>query len=152
MQEEMRRPPRTPHGVRASPFDVGAVPPARWLSGIGALVLLVSLFMEWYSGNGYPQNGWDAFDGDKLVGLFAVVAIAAIGLDLLEIDLGLPVTTGQLLALCGGLSLFVVVLRLIDLSHRGNGLYLAFLAALALTAGGVLEARGSTPAAPRRVR
>ena len=144
----MRRPPRTSQRVQRSPFDVGSVPTARWLATGGALVLLVSLFLEWYSGNGYSQNGWDAFDGDKLVGLFAVVAIAANGLDLFEVQLGLPLATPQLLALCGGLSLFVVLLRVIDLSHRGNGLYLAFLAALALTAGGVLEARA--PVRPAR--
>jgi hypothetical protein len=130
--------------VPASRFDAASVPPARWLASGGALVLLVSLFLEWYSGNGYAQSGWDAFDGDKLVALFAVAALVAIALDVFEIDLDLPATTGRLLTLCGGLSLFVVVLRLIDLSHRGNGLYLALLASAALLAGGVLETRAGT--------
>ena len=149
----MRRPPRSPHGVQAGPFDIGSVPRGRLLAGGGALVLPVSLFLEWYSGNGYPQSGWDAFAGDKLVGLFAVAAIVAIALDLFGVDVDLPLGTARVLVLCGALSLFVVVLRLIDLSHRGNGLYLALLASAALAAGGLMEQRdGARPASERARR
>jgi hypothetical protein len=134
--------------VDTSRFDVASVAPARLLASGGALVLLVSLFLEWYSGNGYSQSGWDAFDGDKLIALFAVAALAVIGLDAFGIEAGLPADTGRLLALLGGLSLFIVVLRLIDLSHRGNGLYLALLASAAVTAGGLRESRDGARSRP----
>jgi hypothetical protein len=120
-------------------FDPATVPLSRWLSGGGALVLLISLFLSWFDTDGYAQTGWDAFDGDRLIALFAVVAIVLVGLDLFGAVLRLPVDPALVLIGCGGLSLFVVVLRLIDLSHFEAGIYVAFLAAAVLTAGGWLE-------------
>ena len=38
-------------------------------------MLLISLFLDWFGAGGYSETGWDAFDGDKLVGLFALVAL-----------------------------------------------------------------------------
>jgi hypothetical protein len=113
-------------------FDPAAVPRSRWLAGGGALVLLVSLFLDWFGENGYSQTGWDAYDGDRLIALLAVVAIVVVGLDVFDV---------QVRFTCGSLSLFVVVLRLIDLSGFGPGIYLAFLASAALTAGGWIELR-----------
>jgi hypothetical protein len=130
-----------PTRVGQRSFDPQTVPLSRWLAGGGALVLLVSLFLSWFDTNGYSQTGWDAFDGDRLIGLFALVAIALVGLDLFGAVLRLPVDPAQLLLGCGGLSLFIVVLRLIDLSGFQPGIYLAFVAAAALTAGGWLELR-----------
>jgi hypothetical protein len=122
-------------------FDPATVPRSRWLAGGGALVLLVSLFLDWFGTNGYSQTGWDAFDGDRLIGLFAVVAIAVVGLDVFDVRLRLPVDEARVLVTCGGLSLFIVVLRLIDLSDFKLGIYVAFLASAALTAGGWIELR-----------
>jgi hypothetical protein len=120
-------------------FDSASVPPSRWLAGGGALALLISLFLDWFGVDGYSQTGWDAFTGDKLIGLFAVVAIVLVGLDLFGAALELPVDPAQLLLGCGALSLLIVVLRLIDLSHFKVGIFVALLAAAALTAGGWLE-------------
>jgi hypothetical protein len=122
-------------------FDPATVPRSRWLAGGGALVLLVSLFLDWFGANGYSQTGWDAFDGDRLIGLFAVVAIAVVGLDVFDLGLRLPVGAAGVLFACGALSWFIVVLRLIDLSDFKLGIYVAFLASAALTAGGWIELR-----------
>jgi hypothetical protein len=122
-------------------FDPATVPRSRWLAGGGALVLLVSLFLDWFGANGYSQTGWDAFDGDRLVGVFAVVAIAIVGLDVFDVRLRLPVDEARVLVTCGGLSWFIVVLRLIDLSDFQLGIYVAFLASAALTAGGWIQLR-----------
>jgi hypothetical protein len=122
-------------------FDPKTVPLSLWLAGGGALALLVSLFLSWFGTNGYTQTGWDAFDGDRLIALFALVAIALVGLDLFDRPVRLPIDPALVLTGCGGLSLFIVVLRLIDLSGFKAGIYVAFLAAAALTAGGWLELR-----------
>ena len=123
-------------------FDPATVPPGRWLAGGGALALLVSLFLDWFGANGYSQTGWDAFDGDRLIGLFAVVALAVVGLEVFAVRVRLPVDEASILLACGGLSLFIVVLRLIDLSGFEVGIYVAFLASAALAAGGWIELRG----------
>jgi hypothetical protein len=122
-------------------FDPGSVPTSRWLAGGGALVLLISLFLDWFGAGGYSQTGWDALDGDKLVGLFAIVALLLIGLELFDARISLPVEPSLVVLACGALSLMIIVLRFIDLSGFKFGIYVAFLAAAALTAGGWLEQR-----------
>jgi hypothetical protein len=122
-------------------FDPASVPPSRWLAGGGALVLLISLFLDWFGAGGYSQTGWDALDGDKLVGLFAIVALLLIGLELFDARISLPVEPSLVVLACGALSLMIIVLRFIDLSGFKFGIYVAFLAAAALTVGGWLEQR-----------
>jgi hypothetical protein len=127
--------------MRQRSFDPARVPPSRWLAGGGALALLISLFLDWFGSNGYSQTGWDAFAGDKLIGLFAVIAIVLVGLDLFDTSVELPIAPAQLMLGCGALSLLIVVLRLIDLSHFKPGIFVALLAAAALTTGGWLAGR-----------
>jgi hypothetical protein len=122
-------------------FDPASGPPSRWLAGGGALVLLISLFLDWFGSGGYSQTGWDALDGDKLVGLFAIVALLLIGLELFDARISLPVEPSLVVLACGALSLMIIVLRFIDLSGFKFGIYVAFLAAAALTVGGWLEQR-----------
>jgi hypothetical protein len=125
--------------VRQRSFDPASVPTSRWLQAGGALILLVSLFLDWFGSAGYSQSGWDALDGDKLVGLFALVALILVGLELFGATVSLPVEPSLVMLGCGGLSLMIIVLRFIDLSGFEYGIYVAFLAALALTVGGWLE-------------
>jgi hypothetical protein len=120
-------------------FDPATVPASRWLAGGGALVLLISLFLDWFGGGGYSETGWDALDGDKLVGLFALVALVLVGLELFGATISLPVEPALVVLGCGALSLLIIVLRFIDLSGFKYGIFVAFLAAAALTVGGWLE-------------
>ena len=120
-------------------FDPATVPSSRWLAGGGALVLLISLFLDWFGAGGYSETGWDALDGDKLVGLFALVALVLIGLEMFGATLSLPVDPSLVVLACGALSLMIIVLRFIDLSNFKYGIFIALLAAIALTVGGWLE-------------
>ncbi len=120
-------------------FDPATVPSSRWLAGGGALVLLISLFLDWFGAGGYSETGWDALDGDKLVGLFALVALVLIGLEMFGATLSLPVDPSLVVLACGALSLMIIVLRFIDLSNFEYGIFIALLAAVALTVGGWLE-------------
>ncbi len=122
-------------------FDPATVPTSRWLAGAGALVLLISLFLDWFSAGGYALTGWDALDGDKLIGVFALVALMLIGLELFGAAISLAVDPALVVLGCGALSLLIIILRFIDLSGFDYGIYVAFLAAAALTAGGWLELR-----------
>ena len=120
-------------------FDPATVPTGRWLAGGGALLLLISLFLDWFGAGGYSQTVWDAFDGDKLVGLFALVALLVIGLELFGARLSLPIEPALVVLGCGALSLMIIVLRFIDLSGFEYGIFVACVAAAALTIGGWLE-------------
>jgi hypothetical protein len=122
-------------------FDPATVPPGRWLAGGGALVLLISLFLDWFGAGGYSETGWDAYEGDKLVGVFALVALVLIGLELFGARLSLAVEPALVVLACGLLSLLIIILRFIDLSGFEYGIYVALLGAAALTAGGWLEQR-----------
>jgi hypothetical protein len=122
-------------------FDPASVPSSRWLAGCGALVLLVSLFLNWFGAGGYSETGWDAYGGDKLVGVFALVALVLIGLELFGARISLAVEPASIVLACGVLSLLIIMLRFIDLSDFEYGIYVAFLAAAALTTGGWLEQR-----------
>ena len=102
-------------------------------------MLLISLFLDWFGAGGYSETGWDAFDGDKLVGLFALIALLVIGLELFGARLSLPVEPALVVLGCGALSLMIIVLRFIDLSGFKYGIFVAFVAAVALTIGGWLE-------------
>jgi hypothetical protein len=135
---------RTPYGTTAA-FDIAAQPAGRLLAGAGAAVLLVSLFLRWFSDEGFAQSGWDAHDGDKLVGLFAVAALVVVGLEVFGSELALPLERADVLAACGALSLLVVVLRLVDQSRFGPGIWLALVASTALMAGGLLERAAARP-------
>jgi hypothetical protein len=145
---EISRRSRRPYGTSPA-FDIAAQPAGRLLAGAGAAVLLVSLFLRWFSDRGYAQSGWDAHDGDKLVALFAVAALAVVGLEVFGSELALPLERADLLAGAGALSLLVVVLRLLDQSQFGPGIWLALAASAALTAGGLLERRATRPRARR---
>jgi hypothetical protein len=127
--------------VNQRSFDPANVPTSRWLAAAGALVLLISLFLDWFGAGGYSETGWDALDGDKLIGIFALVALVLIGLELFGATLSLPVEPALVVLGCGALSLLIIVLRFIDLSGFKYGIYVAFLAAAALTVGGWLEQR-----------
>ena len=37
-------------------FDPATVPSSRWLAGGGALVLLISLFLDWFGAGGYSER------------------------------------------------------------------------------------------------
>jgi hypothetical protein len=115
-------------------YEVGPI-----LVALGAALLLVSLFLDWYG----PRNAWEAFEVVDV--LLAVLAVAA-----------LAVTLGQLAADSGSgerrrvpaIVVAVAVLVAAELVDppptAGNealeqGAWLAFAAALAMVAGAVLS-------------
>jgi hypothetical protein len=115
-------------------FEIGPL-----LVAVAALVLLVSLFLEWYAG----QTAWDAFEvADVMLALFAVLAlVAAAGLiapELAYLDRGvLPaaaiaatvLTTAEILSPPPGLGG----------ADPEAGAWIAFAASLVMLAGTVLS-------------
>jgi hypothetical protein len=132
-------------------FDASSVKRSTWIAGGGAVVLLISVFFSWWkvtatalgitiSGS---ANGWDTGALGKLVFLVALVAIALVLIDHMQVDVTqMPIPVSLALLGCGALSVLLVLLRFIDTPSHVDwawGLYLALIAALVLTYGGWLK-------------
>jgi hypothetical protein len=110
------------------------------LVAIGAVLLLLSLFLAWYEPG---IEGWDAFEVWDLV--LAGLAIAALVAVAARMGFGPPRPDSWLLA-PGAVTFLVVVASLLDhppaADGPGNdpttGIWVAFVAALLMTAGAVL--------------
>jgi peptidoglycan/LPS O-acetylase OafA/YrhL len=111
-------------------FDLG-----RALLAVGATLLLVSLFVDWYD-NG--QNGWEVFEALDLVlaGIAAGAVYAAIRADVLP---------GTLPGALAGAALVIVAVQLIDAPPAAGdgspaaGAWLALAGSLLMCAGALLS-------------
>jgi hypothetical protein len=153
----------------AAGFDFAAVPRSVWISAGGALVLLISVFFNWYTataslslpgGAGSVSrsasgNGWDSGDGAKLVFLLALVILAVWAVDLFADNVTLPFPASWVALVLGAVALLVCVIKFFskpggpDLTSFGGtlhfsvsvawGLYVAILAAIAVVVGAYLQ-------------
>ncbi len=130
------------------------------IAGIAGIVLLISLWLAWYSGakvNGIEvpgagsASGWEALSLiDIIVFITAVVAIASAFLAANEGDAGLPVALSAVVTALGALSVLLILFRIIDVPTgdipdgvdvsigRGFGIFVALIAAAGVTYGGYL--------------
>jgi hypothetical protein len=141
-------------------FDTTRVRLGELIAGGSGLVLIISLFLNWYSvsaKNAFVDisqgvSGWDAL---SLIDLLCLVvgglAIAvAVGRAANMIPRQLPASPGFILLVAGGIALLFVLFRLISIPDGGAGnlpgvdvgrsigVFLAFLAAAGVTLGGWL--------------
>jgi hypothetical protein len=97
------------------------------ISGISAIVLLLAVFLDWYSvtvslsGAGVSglsrsasASGWDTTDVAKLVALLALVAIAAWAIEFFVKDITLPVPALMIAGGAGAVSALLVLFRIIE--------------------------------------
>jgi hypothetical protein len=109
------------------------IPRSVLVSGIGAIVLLVSVFLNWYSatvsvsgglagfgGRSASASGWDTTDVAKLVALLALVAIAAWAIELFVPDVTLPVPAWMIAGGAGALAVLLVLFRIISKPHGAH--------------------------------
>ena len=151
-------------------LDLSAVPRSVWVSAGGALILLISVFMNWYSvevkglgslGAAGSASGWDATDLAKLVALLALVALAAWAVELFAPTVRLPYPAWMIAGASGTVAALLVLIRIVnkpgpDLPSGSPvsigtsfGIWLALLAALAVVAGAYMrrqEKPAPTPA------
>jgi hypothetical protein len=145
---EPGRPPRD-RALRGAPDGLwGAGDRITWIAG---LVLALSTFMDWYAGSGVGVKlaviGWHTGVLGKIVFFigFAVVAIVV----LREAGMGLPASVPESLVVLalGAVATVFVLIRIISIPDsvlpadaRGIGIWISLLAALAVIAGGLLQA------------
>lgn len=119
----------------------------------GGIAYLIFMFLPWYGLAGGSNNGWDYFLGGVIPLLLIVIMVAHVILTRFSPDTSLPdlpLPWGQVHLIAGAAAAIIVLLRLligssidagivdVDLD-REYGLFLAFLASLAVAAGGWLK-------------
>jgi hypothetical protein len=138
-----------------STFDPAAVSRGTWVAAGGALVLLISVFLEWYNasvsggfgGISVGGSGWKSTDVAKLVALLAVAALVVVGLELFATNVTMPYPSSLILIGIGGLSTLLVLFKLIDKPDAPSpiniglsyGIFVSLIAAIAIAVGGYLK-------------
>jgi hypothetical protein len=125
-----------------TPSDVRTIEAGALLIGLGAILLLVSLFLEWYQPG---LEAWSVFEvWDLVLALLAVGALVAIGG---RLGYGAPRPDSWLIGTAGA-ALVIVVYAILDPppataglpdGDPATGLWLALLGSVLMTAGAVLS-------------
>lgn len=126
-----------------------------WLTALAGLVLLVSLFLPWYSAGGRSATGWEWFT--VIDAIFAVAALAGIALlvaTATQRTAAVPQAVASTIAPVLLVAAVLAVVRLLNLpgdaDTRDAGVWIGTIAALALFAFDVKSMRDkSFPAAMR---
>jgi hypothetical protein len=121
-------PGRKSYTIGGQTLSLGAL-----VSLISAVVLLISVFFDWYSAkvsiNGVPGfsgstsasvSGWDATDIAKLVFLLALVAGAALVVGMFVPTVNLPWPAWMISGVCGGVAVILVLYRIISKPHQDD--------------------------------
>jgi len=127
-------------------MDLRRLRSGEWIAGVSGLVLLVALFLPWYSDDGGSRTGWQSLGALDVV--LAVVALAAIAIPIvtaLERVPAVPLAHESLTTLAGVVALLLVLIRVLNMpdwaSGREWGLWLALAATLGVVVGGLLAMR-----------
>src|SRR3954464_9227105 len=129
------------------------------IAAASGVVLFISLFLEWYSvsaKNAFASisrggSGWEALSGiDILLFLISLVVVGIALAKAANVVPRLPVTTGFITLVLGGIALLLVLYRIISVPDVGTfpgvsldvsrsfGIFVAFIAAAGVTVGGWL--------------
>jgi len=130
------------------------------VAGVGGVVLLVVMFLDWYSAGGSATfqgqdidislgfNAWQAFSiTDLILALTALSGIALAVLTASRRSPALPVALSVITTTLGALATLLVFYRILnqpgpnDFVEVKFGAFLGFLAVLAVAAGGYLSMR-----------
>jgi hypothetical protein len=128
-----------------------------WIAVGGAVVLLIAPFLDWYSVSVGPfsvsYGGTKATDVAWLVFLCAVVALVALGIEVLSPQTTLPVGTSQIVLGAGAVAALLVLFRIVSKpgGYSGIGLaygiWVALIAAIVTAVAGYLRMRDEGVAA-----
>jgi hypothetical protein len=118
-----------------------------WVAG---LVLAVSAFTGWYSGEGdftLSVTGWHTGIVGKLVFFVGLAVVLVVALRRSGVDLPAAVPESLLIVALGSLATILVLVRVISVPEeflpaegRGIGLWISLAAAVAVIVGGLLRA------------
>jgi hypothetical protein len=123
-----------------------------WIAGASGLLLLVSLFLPWYSAGAQDLTAWQAMAvDDLLIAAAALVAVGAAVVVAMPRLAGFSVAAMTLGSLPGLIALVLVVFRLASPAPEADaslavGAWLGLLAVVGVVAGCWVGARDEGPA------
>jgi hypothetical protein len=109
------------------------------LTGLAGIVLLVSLFLPWYSAGGQDATGWESFTViDVILALAALAGIASLVAVATQRTAAIPQAVASTIAPLALVAVVLAVIRLLNLpggaDTREAGVWIGTAAALALFA------------------
>jgi hypothetical protein len=143
--------------------DVNRLSRGEQIAGVAAVLLLIDMFLNWYSANlnsalqaqadrlGIDTNAdaWQAFSTtDILIFVTAVAALVMVGMRVMGRSASLPVSLPLVVAVLGAFTTLVVLWRIINQPGENEfinveyGAYLGLLLLIALTYGAVQAGGG----------
>jgi hypothetical protein len=133
-----------------------SAPGGIWAAGdrlvwLGALILALSTFMDWYAGSGVGVKlaviGWHTGVLGKLVFFVGLAVLALAALREVGFELSATVPESLLVLALGAIATIFVLIRVISIPDsvlpadgRGIGIWISLLAAVGVVAGGLLRA------------
>ena len=127
-------------------MDLRRLRAGEWIAGVWGLVLLVALFLPWYSDDGGSRTGWQSLGALDLV--LAVVALAALAIPVITAQQRVPALSlahESLTTLVGLLAVVLVLIRVLNMpdwaTEREWGLWVALAATLGIVIGGLIAMR-----------
>jgi hypothetical protein len=132
--------------------DPRRLSPGERIAGVAAVLLIVALFLPWYSVAGTDVTGWQAMTvDDVLIAIAALLALAALLVDAWPRLSGFAVAALSLGSIVGLVAVVLTIFRVADPAPAGDaslaaGAWLALAAAVGLTFGLVAGMRDEGPA------
>lgn len=127
-------------------MDLRRLRAGEWIAGVGGLVLLVALFLPWYSDDGGSRTGWQSLGALDIV--LAAVALAALAIPLVTAMQRVPAVSlahESLTTLVGLLAVVLVLIRVLNMpdwaTEREWGLWVALAATVGIVIGGLIAMR-----------
>jgi hypothetical protein len=114
-------------------MDTSRLSPGDMIAGAGGIGLFLFLFLDWFS----VGSAWELFDlTDIVLAAIALVVIALVALRAMGNEVSVPGGRATVIALLGAAATAMVLTWAFEGEERKIGLWLALLAALAITFGG----------------
>ena len=127
-------------------MDLRRLRAGEWVAGLMGLVLLVSLFLPWYSDPSGSRTGWQSLGALDVV--LAVVALSALAIPVVTAFHrvpAVPLAHQSLTVLAGAVAFLLVLIRVLNMPdwavEREWGLWVALAASFGVLAGSLLAMR-----------
>ena len=121
-------------------MDLRRLRHGEWIAGASGVLLLVAMFLDWYSAGGSGANAWDSLTViDVFLAIAALFGIALLVSAATQETPAVPQTVSQLAAPFAFTAAILVVIRLLDLpgavDSREIGLWLGALGTFGVLVG-----------------